>query len=145
MDIQPAGDPVFRAITMADMPTVARLYSQICPDCANIASDLFAILGDTNATALLLEVGGQPRGMVLGGIRTSLSSGKHFVVDDLVVDAPHRGRGLGRCLMEQVLDVAKRTGCQSVELHCSHAKSELHGFYEHLGFRNRVRCYSLFL
>jgi GNAT superfamily N-acetyltransferase len=145
MDSQPAGARVFRPITTADIPTVIRLYAQICPDCTNITSDLPAILRDTNATSLLLEAGGQPMGMVLGGLRTSLSSGKHFVVDDLVVDAPCRGRGLGTALMEQVIGLAKRNGCNSIELHCSKTKPELHKFYEHLGFRHRVRCYSLFL
>ena len=145
MDTPSCGSLAFRPVTMADCGTVLRLYAQICADCGNIISDLPAVIAETNAIRLLLEVDGQPAGMILGQVRTSLSAGRHVVIDDLVVDTAYRRRGLGRALLEHVIALAKSAGCNSVDLDCSHAKSDLHGFYEHLGFRHRMRHYSMFL
>ena len=145
MDPQPPGALAFRPVTTADAATVLRLYAQITSDCGNIVSDLPAVLAGKDAISLLLEVDGQPAGMIFGQIRTSLSSGKHLVLDDLVVDLPYRGRGLGRALIEHAIALAKSAGCDLVALDCSLVKPELHAFYERLGFRHRMRHYSLFL
>jgi GNAT superfamily N-acetyltransferase len=145
MDAQLPGSRRFRPITTADGPTGLRLYAPISSDCGNIVADLPAVLAAADAVNVLLEINGQPAGMVLGQVRTSLSSGRHFVVDDLVVDSPSRRRGLGRALMEHVIAFARSIRCNLVELNCSQTKLDAHAFYESLGFRHRVRHYSLSL
>lgn len=68
-----------------------------------------------------------------------------MVIDDVVVDHGHRGMGIGRLMIEHCIGLAEEQSLDSVELSCSLAKPGLHSFYEALGFKHRMRFYSLFL
>lgn len=61
-------------------------------------------------------------------------------VTALVVDAPARGRGLGRALMVAAEERLRRAGCGLVEITSHVRRAEAHAFYEHLGYeRTSVR------
>jgi ribosomal protein S18 acetylase RimI-like enzyme len=83
--------------------------------------------------------------MLICYVRPTLSSGNKMVIEELVIDRNHRGRGLGSMLLKHCLESAKSRGLDCVELACSLAKPELHRFYERAGFKHRMRLYSLFL
>ena len=135
----------FRTVTTAHTEAVTELYRQLSPDISNLRRDIPAVLADPNSLCVLLDVGGRPVGIGLCYLRTSLSAGRKMVIDDIVVDAAHRRKGLGRLLMQHLIGLARQRDLDCVELCCSLSKTDLHGFYEHLGFAHRMRMYSLFL
>jgi GNAT superfamily N-acetyltransferase len=59
----------------------------------------------------------------------------HAVLDNLVVDAPYRGRGIGRMLAHGVRRAARDAGCGRVELLSSKELSTAHTFYRSVGFK----------
>ena len=59
----------------------------------------------------------------------------------LVVDAPHRGRGIGRTLVEELEAEARARGCGLLFLTTSERRDDAHAFYEHLGLEQSGRRY----
>jgi GNAT superfamily N-acetyltransferase len=63
-------------------------------------------------------------------------------IDEFVVDAECRGKGVGSQLLEYILTDAKARGCSRVELESGFPRKEAHAFYEHRGFVNRAYFFS---
>ncbi len=66
-----------------------------------------------------------------------------FAVIENVITHPHyRRKGIGSQVMKTVLDTCRETGCYKVMLMSSKSRSEIHGFYESLGFdRNSKQAF----
>jgi ribosomal protein S18 acetylase RimI-like enzyme len=58
-------------------------------------------------------------------------------VAELYVAPARRGRGLGRALMEAAIDLARRRGCDFMDLGTSEDDVAARHLYERLGFINR--------
>ncbi|GAA4430241.1 GNAT family N-acetyltransferase [Acidovorax lacteus] len=56
------------------------------------------------------------------------------VVEDVVVDAGHRGRGIGRQMMAHAMAQARAAGCYKLALSSNRRRAAAHAFYESLGF-----------
>ncbi|MCC7409696.1 MAG: GNAT family N-acetyltransferase [Phycisphaeraceae bacterium] len=138
-------DICFRRATADDAAAVTALYQQLSPDISNLQRDIPVILADPHSLCIILDVGGAAVGVAFCCVRTSLSAGRKMVIDDLVVDARYRNRGLGRALIQHLTRLAREQGLDCIELCCSIDKPELHTFYERLGFSHRMEMYSMFL
>lgn len=55
-------------------------------------------------------------------------------VDQLYVDEAQRGQGIGKALIEKVLELAKSNGIQTVQLDHWSANEEARGFFGKMGF-----------
>jgi glucosamine-phosphate N-acetyltransferase len=55
-------------------------------------------------------------------------------VEDVVVDASARGRGVGRLLLDALTGLARHHGCYKVILDCSEDNT---AFYQKCGFRRK--------
>lgn len=64
-------------------------------------------------------------------------SGHRGMVEDVVVDTAHRGKGIGRKLMEKLLEEAKHRNLNSVLLFSGHHRKAAIGLYKSLGFTLR--------
>lgn len=71
------------------------------------------------------------------------SGGPMAFVDELVVDARHRGRGIGSRLMEALILAARDRGCRHLELDTIRQRREACRFYRERGFENRADLFSL--
>jgi glucosamine-phosphate N-acetyltransferase len=60
------------------------------------------------------------------------NGGKVGHIEDLVVDAQYRGKGIGQQLCEKVIKYAKQEGCYKVILNCNQSNIK---FYEKIGFK----------
>lgn len=56
------------------------------------------------------------------------------IVEDVVVDASCRGRGIGRAMMHDAMCVAREKGCYKLVLNSNLRRLDAHRFYEGLGF-----------
>ena len=97
-----------------DMQFVAQKthYEQQYPDCA----------------FLLIELDGRPIG------RLYVDRGEDIRITDIALLPEFRGRGIGRMLMEEILDEGRSTG-KSVSIHVEHDNPALR-LYDRLGFQH---------
>jgi GNAT superfamily N-acetyltransferase len=68
---------------------------------------------------------------VVAGFRLidNLAGGRELYVDDLSTDASHRSNGHGGALLSWLVDLAKKEGCQSLELDSGVQRFDAHRFY----------------
>ena len=59
----------------------------------------------------------------------------HCEINGLVIDENYRGKGIGKLLIERVMQWAKEKGNANLSLHCNVRRTDAHKFYEHLGFK----------
>jgi phosphinothricin acetyltransferase len=64
-------------------------------------------------------------------------SGHRGMVEDVVVDEAHRGKGIGRQLMEKLLEEAKNRKLDGVLLFTGHHREAAISLYKSLGFTLR--------
>jgi len=57
-------------------------------------------------------------------------------IEDVVVDAEHRGRGIARMLLEAALDWAQASGATRAQLLADRSNLPALGLYEHLGWQS---------
>jgi len=56
-------------------------------------------------------------------------------INGLVIDDNHRGKGIGKLLVEKAKQWAKEKGNDTIRLRCNIKRTEAHEFYRHLGFK----------
>ena len=67
-------------------------------------------------------------------ICTKLYSGKYLEIDNFIVDDAERGRGLGKQLLDWMLNEARANGCQTAMLDAYVENFRAHHFYYREGF-----------
>jgi GNAT superfamily N-acetyltransferase len=63
-------------------------------------------------------------------------------IDELVVEESFRGKGIGKILVETIIDIARKIGCKKVELDSSLHRKRAHKFYQDMGFETRAYLFS---
>lgn len=94
----------------------------------------------TRETAVLLAAaaGERPDGFVVLRFRDAIwSAGLECYVAELYVVPARRGEGLGRALMEEAIELARRRGADTIDLGTSDDDVAARALYERLGFSNR--------
>lgn len=114
---------------------VAALFSQLNPDRQQLPLD--ELLGAENpATMACCRVGPTIVGMALMCTYKVISGHKGWI-EDVVVDEKMRGQGIGKKLMEKLLEVARAKGLTEVLLFSADHRKAAIGLYTHLGFQRR--------
>lgn len=135
---------VIRKARISDLPVIKALYSHLTTDTENVDRDFPAILKDSHSICLILEKE-TPIGMITCYTRTSLSSGRKMVIDEIIIDENYQGKGYGRTLMEHCIATARNMNLDCIELTCALTREDLHAFYESFGFEHTMRLYHLYL
>ena len=65
-------------------------------------------------------------------------------LENLIVTESHRGRGLGRMLLDHSVDLARKSGCHMVELCSDVRRQEAHELYASMGFEAQAHCFRLY-
>lgn len=68
---------------------------------------------------------------------THLPTGLIAEVEDVVVDEHFRGRGIGRKLVQKLVDIAKRSRAKHVSLHTNPSRLAANALYQHMGFEKK--------
>ena len=111
-------------------------YDDPSPGPEKIAERVRHLMATGDTRVLLSGTG--PDGLALLRFRTSLwTDGLECYLAELYV-VPHlRGRGLGRALMNAVIDLARGEGADYLELNTGEDDVAARALYESLGFSNR--------
>lgn len=68
---------------------------------------------------------------------------KKLDVDQLVISKKSRNKGYGKMLMNEVKNIAKKTGCARIELNCWLFNENALAMYEHIGFERQRIIYEM--
>jgi GNAT superfamily N-acetyltransferase len=129
--------------TAADLPHLADLLAELfalesdfVPDRAKQLRGLRLILDEPQLGRLfVLRIDGHVAGMANALITVSTAEGgKVLLLEDVIVGRAHRGGGLGRKLIEHVLQWAKQQGMTRVTLLADRDNHSALDFYRKLGF-----------
>lgn len=97
---------------------------------------LLQIIHDENVTLLAAKEGGVIIGMgILIILRTA--EGLKGYVDDVVIDEPYRGQGIGKKLMEEIIKIAREKKLMKIELTSRSERVAANKLYQKLGFEIR--------
>ncbi|MBE1160857.1 GNAT family N-acetyltransferase [Dyella acidiphila] len=85
----------------------------------------------------VVDAGGILRGWIAVEHRRTLESGERVEIVGLVVDAACRGGGIGRMLVADAEQWARRLGFEAVSVRSNIVREGSHPFYERLGYVRR--------
>jgi len=137
------GHPAVRLATPADATAFGRLlhrfnaeYDTPTPSADVIAERAAPLLESGEVTVLF--AGDGPDGFAQLRFRPSLYTGMlDAYVEELYVVPDRRGRGLGRALLEEAMEHARRRGAAHIDLGTSVDDVAARALYESAGFTNR--------
>ena len=106
------------------------------PDPARQQQGLALLLGEERARVLVAERADGVVGMCTGQLVVSTAEGgPALLVEDVVVDPDHRGRGVGRALLAALADWARGRGVRRLQLLADGSNGPALAFYDRLGWR----------
>lgn len=129
--------------TIDDLPSLCDLLAELFtlesdfrPDRARQLAGLKIILDNPALGRLFVaRVDGRMAGMANALITVSTAQGSRvLLLEDVILHQDFRGSGLGRRLVEHVLDWAAAEGMTRVTLLADRDNGPALGFYQHLGF-----------
>ena len=133
-----------RECCAADLPAVRYLLQQLGENTHSAPAGEFARLEDTyRAMAeapdvylnLIAVADGQVAGLIsLVFYKTLFHAGGTALINELVVDLPWRGRGLGRALIERARAEAQHRGLDEIEVSTERDNQAARAFYHRCGF-----------
>ena len=138
--------PDLRHATRDDLDALLALYAQLNPgDVAAPREQLAAILdriveSDEFAVVVATLDGAVVATCYLNVIPNLTRGGAPYaIVENVVVDAAHRGTGLGQAVVRFALAQAWRRGCYKALLQTGVRDPAVHRFYESCGFSAREK------
>ncbi len=136
-------DLTIRDAAAADAPAIALLLGQLGyptgPSAVEERLERLRIVGDRIVVA---DVDGRAVGLAHLQVAPALELDRPAAkIGALVVDNAHRGRGIGRALVEAMEDEARTRGCGVLFLATSERRGDAHAFYERVGLEKTGRRY----
>ena len=131
-----------RVADRSDAPDIARLlhafnseYEMEVPPVEFIERRVAELIEAVEIEVLL--IGDGPDGLALSRLRRPWwSAGLDSYLEELYVIPPMRGQGLGRALLEGVMERAREAGAVHIELGTGEGDVAARGLYESAGFTN---------
>jgi GNAT superfamily N-acetyltransferase len=103
--------------------------------CDVLRSNCAHLLSRENSHVIVAENEGEIIGVLHFTVRpTCMHEGSSALVDELVVDRNHRGRGTGQRLIEAAARRARTLGCVEMEVSTQRGNRRAREFYKELGF-----------
>jgi len=111
-------------------------YDEPVPVVGTLTETIERLLGAEEITVLLAGEG--PHGLALLRFRPGIwSAGLEAYLQELYVIPSLRGQGIGRALMEAVLELCRERGADGIDLNTGETDTAARGLYGSMGFTNR--------
>ncbi|KLU59850.1 aminoalkylphosphonic acid N-acetyltransferase [Peptococcaceae bacterium CEB3] len=144
-------EPVVRQARHEDLKDILELYAQLDLTGKEVLAPAEAesIWGKMERypdyKLYVADRGGQIVGVFALAIMDNLAhAGRPSgLLEDVVVSEEHRGKGIGRLIMNYAVGYCQRQGCYKVALSSNLAREGAHVFYERLGFKKHGYSFSL--
>lgn len=145
-----------RTATKQDIPHILELYKQASlmpptPDTHQPSlEDLYRVFREMSSIPgyelLLAEEDGEIAATTVLAILPGFAHGTapFAVIEYVVVDEKRRRQGIGRVLMEAVIERARKAGCYKIMLTSDNRRTGAHRFYESLGFEASAQGFRLY-
>jgi ribosomal protein S18 acetylase RimI-like enzyme len=145
--LQSSGHISFRTATIADLPALENLvgkyyaFDQIAHDAGEVHFGLTALIADASlGQAWLVLEGQQPVGYVIFTYGFDIEfGGRLATITDLYLEPSHRGRGIGRKVLEHIEEFCRTTGVRGLELQVERDNAEARRLYNKFGFQSADR------
>jgi GNAT superfamily N-acetyltransferase len=112
-------------------------------DAGHARSAIAAAIEDPESAVLVAEQRGDLVGLCTAYLdMNSVRFGPRCWVEDLAVSPDHRSRGVGKALLDEAKNWARRRGATHLELDSSDARPDAHRFYEREGPSWTSRCFA---
>jgi GNAT superfamily N-acetyltransferase len=130
---------VLRKASRSDAPEIARLAGQLgYPAPVEIMqARLDVLLSHADHRISVVAGGDSLCGWIAAERRRTLESGERVEIVGLVVDAGHRGSGIGRMLVADAEQWARQSGFDVISVRSNMAREASHLFYQRLGYMRR--------
>lgn len=134
--------------TLTDLDSLSRLLQQLFAleadfhfDPAKARQGLWQLLQEERACVLVARERNTVVGMCTAQLVISTAEGGYSVwIEDVVVDKAHRGRGIGRRLLDSITCWAKARGATRLQLLADLENISALEFYRHHGWLKTQLC-----
>ena len=128
-----------RQAKAGDGPAIAEMIQELAAASDDVSPLTPAYAEDylrvAHSQALLAEESGQPVGLLTYSVRPNLyHAGPSAMIEELVVRAGYRGRGVGSALMDDLLAQLVEIGCTEVSVATMPDNEAAQRFYRQHGF-----------
>jgi len=136
-------DILIREATKSDLHAVGKLLEDLVDamdstegiDTEIALKNYERLLRDTGSHFLVAAREGTPVGFINFTVRqTILHQSPSALIDELVVAEEHRGKGVGRQLMQATIEKCRNLGCCEVEVSTEKTNLKARKFYKQCGF-----------
>jgi GNAT superfamily N-acetyltransferase len=141
-----------RTAVEADLPALLALYGELHPAdpplAAATATTIWRAMAEQPGRTVFVAVDEDTvMGTVDCSVLANLTRGgaPFLLVENVVVAASARRRGIGALLMTAARALAGETGCYKIQLLSRADRQESHRFYESCGYRALAAGYRLYL
>lgn len=128
---------IVRAVTDEVVEAFGRLLPQLSTSAEQLDAEALTTIATWQGNRLLVA---RIDGVIVGALTLAvfpIPSGMRARIEDVVVDAAARGRGVGAMLTQHALAVARELGARTVDLTSRPAREAANRLYERMGFARR--------
>jgi GNAT superfamily N-acetyltransferase len=131
--------PLLREARADDAAELARLTMELGYPVSEetMLARLHMLLPHPDHHITVAATGGALCGWIAAEHRRTLESGERIEIVGLVVDANYRGSGVGRMLVADAEQWARRSGFETIAVRSNIAREASHPFYARLGYIRR--------
>ena len=115
-------------------PLIHQLNNQVTPD---YYSEVLEEMVPHGYRMVAVYEGDECLGLSGIWVAAKIYCGKYMEMDNVVIAAVHRSRGIGQLLTDFITDLARQEGCSSMLLDAYLENERAHAFYERSGFTKR--------
>lgn len=142
-------DPISAQITIRtagteDAAAIAELLDQLdYPGTTGFLKEKISQLtGREDARLLVAENNGRAVGVISIHFIPQLALKGDFArISYFVVEAGHRGRGIGTAIENNLEQLARERGCDRIEVHCHSRRTDAHRFYLEAGYEESPKYF----
>lgn len=129
-------DIILREAALEDAEAMRNLSEQLGYDTtvSETAERLKAVMADEMHCAFVAVADGNVVGWIHGFYTIRIESAPYVEIGGLVVNTNGRGAGVGRKLVEQVMEWSKQRSITKIRVRTNTARHETHQFYQKTGF-----------
>ncbi|WP_299317440.1 GNAT family N-acetyltransferase [uncultured Maribacter sp.] len=123
----------FKEVTADLQSQLTELYKQLNAELTQL--DLATALSDYNTTNVVICLDDDKLVGIAMMAKYKVVSGHKGMIEDVVVSSKYRGQGIGRKLMEKLLEQAEISKLDDVLLFSGHHRTAAISLYKSLGFK----------